>query len=88
MYKTIVATILTFVILTPVFSQEKKKEQPVEIEYFKKGKVVITPSFAIKGALRTNLIEEGAGKMDHTAKDATLEVGKYSIETIKLVPGK
>ena len=48
--------------------------------------VELAPAFEIKDARRTNLIEEDAGKMEHSSKVARMQVGKYSIETIKLVP--
>jgi alpha-mannosidase len=50
--------------------------------------VELAPAFEIKDARRTNLIEEDAGKMEHSSKVARMDVGKYSIETIKLVPKK
>ncbi len=79
------------VIVTAVKKSEDSNDIAVrfyETEGKAKTKVVITPSFGMKAAHKTNLIEEDPKPMDHTAKDATLETGKYSIETIKLSPSK
>jgi alpha-mannosidase len=79
------------VIVTAVKKSEDSNDIAVrfyEAEGKDKTKVVITPSFGVKAAHKTNLIEEDPAKMPHTTKDATLEVGKYSIETIRLVPEK
>jgi alpha-mannosidase len=77
------------VIVTAVKKSEDSNDLAVRF-YEAEGKpassVVLTPSFKVKNACRTNLIEEGSKPMPHTTKDATLKVGKYSIETIKLVP--
>ena len=50
--------------------------------------VSVLPSFRIKEARRTNLIEEDSGKMAHSSKKAEMKVGKYAIETFRLVPKK
>jgi alpha-mannosidase len=79
------------IIVTAVKKSEDSNDVAVrfyETEGKTKTKVVITPSFKIKVAARTNLIEEDATEMRHTTKDATLEAGKYSIETIRLTPEK
>jgi len=57
-----------------------------ETEGQEKTQVVLTPFFSLKDARRTNLIEEDAGEMPHNAANATLTVGKYAIETVKLTP--
>jgi alpha-mannosidase len=79
------------VIVTAVKKSEDSNDIAVrfyEAEGKAKSSIVLTPSFKIRDARTTNLIEEDTAAMPHTAKDATLEVGKYSIETVKLVPEK
>jgi len=79
------------VIVTAVKKSEDTGDVAVrfyETEGREKTRAVLTPSFPVRDARRTNLIEEDAGAMSHTRRDATLEVGKYSIETVKLVPAR
>jgi len=77
------------VIVTAVKKSENSDDVAIrfyETNGVENTEIEIAPSFEIKDARRTNLIEEDAGKMEHSSKAAKMDLGKYSIETIKLVP--
>ena len=59
-----------------LYEVEGKSGQPVNI----------IPAVKLADARRTNLIEEDAGNLEHDQERATLKVGPFSIETVKLTP--
>ncbi|MHC4505486.1 MAG: glycosyl hydrolase-related protein, partial [Planctomycetota bacterium] len=50
------------------------------------SRVRIDPDAGLSGARRTNLIEEDSGPLEHDRDGASLKVGPYSIETVRLKP--
>ncbi len=50
------------------------------------SRVRINPDARLSGARHTNLIEEDSGALEHDRDSASLKVGPYSIETVRLKP--
>jgi len=57
-----------------------------ETEGKSSSRVRISAEGTLSGARRTNLIEEDCGRLEHDREGTTLEVGAFSIETVKLTP--